>query len=485
MNERVLLIRPNHTQDKKDNYVTFPLGLGYIAAVLRERGYQVSVIDLTIEDVNYGDLENRIKQFNPDIIGISAISYEYLQVKELSAYLKRVVPSKIILGGLLATYNYDLVLNKTDVEICVIGEGELTIIDLLENLAFLAEVKGIAYKENGNITLNPPRELISDLDALPFPAYDLFDIDEYSELLMRDIYMSHKYLPKKKIHRKMTLESGRGCPFACQFCSKCFTTIRRKSVDRIIEEMKYLQEHYAIDILGFQDELFFFEKNYIYEFCQKIKPLGVSWYGNARVNTIDRETLELIVKSNCLTIGFGVESGSEKILKNMNKKTSPSQIEETLKNVLEVGLPTTISLILGYPGEDKQSVQDTLDLLKRVGHPGLMFRYITPYPGSALYDYCLENGVIENEEEYMESLGDGTGPYRFRVNLSNFTDEELIDLLPETIQKAVRNYSVYLLKHPIYLFKYLTNKDFMNPVYYYYNRWSRPTNYDKAGKKRG
>jgi len=485
MNERVLLIRPNHTQDKKDNYVTFPLGLGYIAAVLRERGYQVSVIDLTIEDVNYGDLENRIKQFNPDIIGISAISYEYLQVKELSAYLKRVVPSKIILGGLLATYNYDLVLNKTDVEICVIGEGELTIIDLLENLAFLAEVKGIAYKENGNITLNPPRELISDLDALPFPAYDLFDIDEYSELLMRDIYMSHKYLPKKKIHRKMTLESGRGCPFACQFCSKCFTTIRRKSVDRIIEEMKYLQEHYAIDILGFQDELFFFEKNYIYEFCQKIKPLGVSWYGNARVNTIDRETLELIVKSNCLTIGFGVESGSEKILKNMNKKTSPSQIEETLKNVLEVGLPTTISLILGYPGEDKQSVQDTLDLLKRVGHPGLMFRYITPYPGSALYDYCLENGVIENEEEYMESLGDGTGPYRFRVNLSNFTDEELTDLLPETIQKAVRNYSVYLLKHPIYLFKYLTNKDFMNPVYYYYNRWSRPTNYDKAGKKRG
>ncbi len=484
MSERILLIRPNHTQDRKDDYVTFPLGLGYIAAVLIKRGYKVCVIDLTLEDVNYDDLENRIKKFDPNIIGISALSYEYLQVKKLSAYLKRVIPCKIVLGGHLATYNYDLVLKKIGVDICVIGEGELTIVDLLENLFSLTEVKGIAYKEDGKIILNAPRELISDLDTLPFPAYELFDINEYSEFLMKDIYMSHKYLPKKKTHRKMTLESGRGCPFACQFCSKVFTTIRRESVDRIIEEIKYLKERYAIDVFGFQDELFFLNRNYINEFCQKIRPLGVSWYGDARVDTVDRETLEMIVKSGCLTISFGVESGSEKILKNMNKKTTPSQIEETLKNALEVGLPTCMGLILGYPGEDKQSVQDTIDLLKRVGHPGIRFRYITPYPGSPLYNHCIENGLIENEEEYLESLGDGTGPYRFRINLTNFTDEELRGLLPETIKKAIRNYLIYLLKHPNHLFKYLTNKDFMNPIYYYYNRWFHPTNYDRAAKKR-
>ena len=483
MNRRILLIRPNHTQDKKNNYATFPSGLAYVASVLIKRDYTVNITDLTLEDVNYDNLAERVKRFNPDIIGISAMSFEYAQVRKLSSYLKKIIPCKIILGGPIV-FNYDLILRKIDVDICVIGEGELTIVDLLENLSSLAEVKSIAYRDNGQIIRTAPRELIRDLDAIPFPAYELFDMDKYSRLLIKDAYISHKYLPKKKVHRKMSLEASRGCPFACDFCSKLFRTTRRRSADRVIEEIRYLKERYDIDVFGFYDELFFSNKDAVYEFCQKIRPLEVGWHAMFRVDTVDRESLEMLKKSGCLEITFGVESGSDKILKNMNKKTTSSQIEETLKNALEIGLLTDASFILGYLGEDKDSVQDTIDLLKRVGYPGIRFRYITAYPGSLLYDRCIENGLIENEEAYLESLGDGTGPYRCRINFTKFTDEELTALLPETTTKILRNYLIYLLKHPNYLFKYLTRKDFMNPVYYYYNRWFHPTNYDKASKKR-
>lgn len=483
MDERVLLIRPNHTQDKKDTYVTFPLGLAYIGAVLLKNGCKVQVIDLTLEDVNYDNLAERVKGFNPDIIGISALSFEYAQVRKLSSYLKKIIPCKIILGGTIV-FNYDLILRKIDVDICVIGEGELTIVDLLENLSSLAEVKSIAYRDNGQIIRTAPRELIRDLDAIPFPAYELFDMDKYSKLLMNDAYISHKYLPKKKVHRKMSLEASRGCPFACDFCSNLFRTIRRRSADGVIEEIRYLKERYDIDIFGFYDELFFSNKDAVYEFCQKIRPLEVGWHALFRVDTVDRESLEMLKKSGCLEITFGVESGSEKILKNMNKKVSPAQVENTLRDALEVGLPVDMSLILGYPGEDKDSVHDTIDLLKRIGYPGIRFRYITPYPGSPLYNRCIENGLIENEEAYLESLGDGTGPYRFRINFTKFTDEELTALLPRTTKRILRNYLIYLLKHPGCLCRYLTRKDVMNPVYYYYNRWFHPTNYDKAAKRK-
>jgi len=459
------------------------LNLGYLAAVLLKEEYNVNIIDLTIEDVDYNDLSKRLKDFNPDIIGITALSHEYVQVKRMSVYLKETCPCPVILGGHLATHSYKMVLEKTDIDICVLGEGELTIIDLLKNLSHLEKVKGIAYK-NGKTILNEQRELISDLDTIPFPAYELFDIDKYSALLMNDIYLSKKYLRKRETHKKMSLEAGRGCPFACDFCSKIFKKIRRRSVGKIIEEIIFLKDNYNIDIFGFQDELLFASKEYISDFCRQIEPLKINWYGNARIDTVDKEMLDIITGTGCLLISYGVESGSKKILKNMNKKITPSKIEETLKNTLKIGMPIDMGLILGYPGEDRSTVQDTIEMLAKVGYPGLKFRYITPYPGSPLYNRCIENGKIKSEEDYLESLGDGTGPYRFRINFTDFTDDELINLVPEITQKVFRNYLIYLLKHPVYLIKYLIRRDVMNPVFYYYNKLMHPTNYDKAAQKK-
>jgi len=228
--KNIVLMRLNGTQDKRDNYVTLPLGLGYIAAVLKKEGYKVSIVDLTLEDVNYDNVIERLRNIGPDLVGITALSYEYIQVKKMASLLNKNIQCKIVLGGHLPLYNYKLVLEKTNVDICVIGEGELTIVDLLNNISSLEKVKGIAYKENEQVKLNEARELINDLDTIPFPAYELFEMEKYSTLLMNDIYLSKKFLPKKRTHKKTSMEAGRGCPFSCEFCSKMFKKGRRRSI---------------------------------------------------------------------------------------------------------------------------------------------------------------------------------------------------------------------------------------------------------------
>ncbi|MBF0186654.1 MAG: B12-binding domain-containing radical SAM protein [Magnetococcales bacterium] len=482
---RVLLIRPNHSNGKKNPYGTFPLGLAYIAAVLRESGHEVQIMDLSKENVDMESVAQSIERFNPDMFGLTAISFEYVFVKKLASWLKEKYAKPIILGGQLASHSPTLVVENSDVDICVIGEGELTIVDLLNNMDKLGQVKGIVYRDGEVTRSTSPRELIQDLDSVPFPAYDLVDMDEYSEFLKTDIYMSPKYLPKLpkgQEHRVMAVMSGRGCPFVCGYCTQMFESIRKRSIENVMEEMTLLKEKYGITIINFVDELFFFSKKYTREFCEKVAPMKMGWYGNARIDTVDKELLTLISKSGCLTIGYGVETASAEILKRMHKKITPKRIERTMRETLEVGLPTSIGLILGYPGETRETVQETIDMLKRVGFPGTKFHYVTPYPGSPLYNECVANGTISDELSYLESLGDGTGPYKFRFNFTDMSDQELSDLLHESSRKVMRNYLWYLVTHPKYLFRYLRYKDFMNPVYYYYSQWRRPTNYSRAAK---
>ena len=264
--DNILLLRPNHTEDKKDTYISLPLGLGYIGSSLLKEGYNVLIIDLALENVNYNNLTERIKKFNPKVIGISALSFQYIHVKKLVNYLKSITTCKIILGGFLATYNYNIVLEKILIDICILGEGELTIIKLLKNLDNLSNVSGIAYKENNQIIATSSNELIKDLDSIPFPAYHLFDIDKYSIFSMSDMYIPHTYLKKKKIHKQLTLIGTRGCPFACNFCSKMNYIYRPRSLKSVIEEIKYLKNTYDIDIFGFHDELLFSNFKQIQDF---------------------------------------------------------------------------------------------------------------------------------------------------------------------------------------------------------------------------
>ncbi len=246
--------------------------------------------------------------------------------------------------------------------------------------------------------------------------------------------------------------------------------------------MNSLKSKYNIDIFGFQDELLFASKKQIQKFCEHIKKLNVNWYGDSRVNVVDKECIQLLKDSGCINISFGVESGSQKILKSMNKGTTLQQIERAIESCLDLDLTPGMGMILGYPGEDIHTIHETIDLFKKLGYPALKFRYITPYPGSTLYNDCIKDGTIKNEKEYLESLGDGTGPYKFRFNFTKFSDEQLTSLLPYVVNKIVKNYVFFLLKNPRRLFRYIFERSFMNPFCYFYYRIFHPNNYDKAAK---
>jgi radical SAM superfamily enzyme YgiQ (UPF0313 family) len=220
----------------------------------------------------------------------------------------------------------------------------------------------------------------------------------------------------------------------------------------------------------------------MFDFCDKIKDWEIGWYGNARINTVDKETIKKAKESKCLEIAYGVESGSPTILKNMNKKITTNQIIDVLSYTISIGLPFDMGLIIGYPGENRITISETINMFKKIGYPALKFRYITPYPGSKLYNMCIDNKLIVDEEKYLISLSDGTGPYRFRINFTEFSDEELAVLIKETTHKIFNNYLKYLLKNPKKMFCRMFLKDITNPLYVWYNRAMRPTNYDKARK---
>jgi len=478
--KRVLLLRPNSTDGHKDSYVAFPLGLGYIASSLRDVGHQVSVIDLTIEEVDEDLLRRRVKVFSPDMVGITALSYAYDPVKKLAALIKSVVKCPIVLGGQLSTYSSHVVLRNTAVDICVIGEGELTSIELMKHLDDPSKVLGVSFIRNGEQVFTPSRPVIEDLDSISMPAYDLFPMDEYTK--MNDVYLSRQHTAKGKVHRKLCIEAGRGCPFGCHFCSTTFKRVRKRSVGSLVAEMRYLHYVYGVDTFGFQDELFFSSKSYVREFCSNISDMQIGWFGNARVDTVDEETILLARDNKCLEIAFGVESGSQSILDAMNKKTKVDRIEHIISFAIDSNMPIDMGLILGYPGENEKSVQDTIDMLSRIGYPGLKFRYLTPYPGSKVYDAFVKSGFITDEDRYLTSLGDGRGPYVPRFNLTEFDDDALRRLLKVVSDKVFMNYIIYLLLRPWKLMRRIFRKDVMNPLYVIVNRIQHPTNYDKARK---
>jgi radical SAM superfamily enzyme YgiQ (UPF0313 family) len=328
------------------------------------------------------------------------------------------------------------------VDICVIGEGEVTASDLMENMDNLKGVKGIAFMEDGKIVVTERRENIKDVDSVPRPPYELFAMDIYRT---NRLYIHNKamtlYTNQKKPH-VMAMISGRGCPFKCNFCSRTFKTIRVRSVESILDEIDFFSEEYGVGGINFVDELLFFDKKMINPLAGELGKRGILWNGQARMDTVDFDMLKYYKENGLVSIGYGVESGSDIILEKMNKKIRKDQIENALVRTIEAGVHLKIQLIYGYPGESRETLNDTVELFKRIKHPGRRFSILTPLPGSEVYDMAVERGLIEDEDEYLSKIYEGF--WRRAVNLTDFDDNEFDTLREETEKKMRENYKEYL-----------------------------------------
>jgi len=450
----VLLIQPPHEYEGKDrDQVFFPIGLGYIARVLLDEGHYVEVLDLHAVRMPLDQVLDVIRNNSFDVLGISAMSTQYNYVRRLAGAIKEIDNSiKIILGWVLSTYSYESILEHTEVDICVIGEGEVTIKELLKNLDNYKSIDGIAFKKDGVVIKNKDRQYIQDLDTLPLPPYHLFPMEIYINNL--NVIGAGEKL------RTINISIGRGCPYNCNFCSKSFSGFRLRSVDSVIKEIEYLKDNYAIEGMAFADECLVIRRDRVLELCEKISAMRVVWNCQGRVNLVDEKLLCKMKSAGCTAIGYGIESGSQKILNAMNKKITTDQAKSAILATRKAGLYPVIQMMFGYPGEDEETIRETIRFFQEIDHPGCEFSPTTPLPGSALWLYSLDTGFIKGEKEFLEKLEGGYMPDApVLVNYTDFSTAQLRTIRENMERRIRRN---YIRRHPLHTLREYANRLLFN-----------------------
>lgn len=465
---RILLINPMSSRKPpvKGRKAHFPISLGLIAACLREKGFTVNVFDNEVECLNKYELHDLIKKSEYDVYGLTANAPNYGYIKGLSKMIKDLKDKPVILGGPLSTYSYEVVLKNTGVDICVIGEGEETVVDLLENMDKLEKVPGIAYMENGYVKRTPPRAFEKSRDEYPFPAYELFNMDPYlkRELGQYEGWGSRHLNKDVSGIKTLGMITGIGCPYSCKFCTRSVTKTRMRSVDNIISEIKYCMDKFDVKAVRFLDDLLIVNERKTLEFCEKIKPLNILWSGQARTNVIHDSLAKAMKDAGCAGIGFGYESGCDRLLEAMNKKVTVEDHRRATLAAKKNGIAIRVQIMFGFPGENKESIDETIKFFKEIEIPPRRFNILTPLPGSEIYDECIREKIISDEEKYFEkvsALEGGFATKKVLINLTEMSDEEFEALLlyaektmEDNFKKIFRKrYGVwaFLMEHELFL----------------------------------
>ncbi len=374
----------------------FPLGLGYIAAVLKREGHDVVIIDPEAQGLDYPGIRRAIRDFKPDVAGLSAATPSFEQACRIARIAREEGVSDIILGGAHASSVPSLVLEKCpDINLVAIGEGEGIMSDLCKGRP-LDEIEGIAYRKDGEIRFTKPREFIADVDSLPFPARELVDLG---------LYRPNTYVDMGK--RSATLITSRGCPSRCIFCASHKTLGRRFRVHSpgyVISEMEHLMEKYNIEHFIFNDDTFTVNRKRVLEICSLItsRKMKVNWYCFARVDTLDRELLSVMMKAGCSSIGLGIESGDAEVLKNLKKGITLEQSRRAMKICNEAGIETYAFFILGSPGESLASMRRTINFAKELKPTLAFFNMMVPYPGTEVFSSLnLNPDSIDNWKDFV------------------------------------------------------------------------------------
>ncbi|NOZ58219.1 MAG: radical SAM protein [Euryarchaeota archaeon] len=378
---RLLLVHPHFPYPGKD---LFPLGLGYLAASVEDIA-EVGVIDESVERVT----PEKLREFNPEFVGITATTPSFGRAREIIALVRRVLPeARVIVGGTHATFRPEEALSA-GVDVVVRGEGEETLRELLEGRE-LGRIRGISYLEEGEAVHNPDRSLIQNLDALPFPAWRYFPLHAY---------------------RVMSLISARGCVYHCAYCSAAQFWRRRvrfRSPRNVVEEVERL---YSMGFrrLRFMDSTFTLDRRRALEMCALIEELGypdLSWSCETRADHLDEELLGALKSAGCTLICLGVDSGAQEVLDRCRRGISVEQVREAILTAKRMGIKVRAYVTFGFPGESAESVRATVRLLEETKPEQILLSLATAYPGTE-----LERGrFVEVHENWVRKFhGHGMG----------------------------------------------------------------------------
>jgi len=411
----ILVIAPRYNEgDFANNVYMFPLGLGYISAILKQAGHRVNCLNLNHMDGKTDHLVHQAMLANHryDFVCTGGLSNSYRQIKVITdAVHETETGAGIVLGGGMISSEPQLMFEALKPDYMVIGEGEITIQDLLdciENNGNLDCIPGIGYRDKrGHLRITKNRAPIANLDALPWPDFEGFEFQAHlSDMRPTDLFFYDLF----DFPRVYPIIGSRGCPFLCTFCYHPLgRKYRQRSIESIMSELEVMVKKYQINIIAIYDEIFTYDQERVFEFCKRIKelidavPWDLRWNCQMRVDGLDENSLRTMKEAGCHMVSYGFESYSTTVLKSMRKHITPEQITKAIEITKNNSISLQANFIFGDSAETSQTAKETLDYWKKEIKTGIQLSMISAYPGTKIYQHAIEQGMINDRLEFISN----------------------------------------------------------------------------------
>jgi len=437
----ILLVIPRYKTYGSHGHYVMPLGILYVSSYLKTS--QVANVQTLNLNHRKGDEEDvlarLIYEHNIDVFAIGGLSGEYTDIARMVQYARKIKPQiYIVVGGGIMTADPKVTMDSMpEIDFGVIGEGEVTVVELMETLAknhSLNHINGLILRDKEKYIITSPRIELVELDKLPFPDYEGFDYGIYLEENPDISDEGRKY-------SQVSVIGARSCKYNCTFCfHPSGTTYRQRSLDSIFAEIDYLISHYNISYIALREELFATDNKRVKEFCERIEPYNFDWSIQLRIDSIDRELVDLLKNTRCRYVFVGVESASNEVLRSMRKGINLQQVEIALNMLDSAELNSRSGIIFGDSAETFETAIYSLNWFNANSLRYRMFvDMVIAFPGSILYKKACQSGVISDPVQFLK---DGC-PIVNLTQMDNLKFQELVSLVEEINRRhyVVKDYS--------------------------------------------
>jgi radical SAM superfamily enzyme YgiQ (UPF0313 family) len=440
---RVLAVHPPYPGAPTIRYL--PIGFGLVLAQARTK-HDVTLLDLLNESATWNDLDRELQRGDYDACFVSGFAMQVRGMLEVTRRVRALSPhTKVVIGGVGVSDIPGIALRYTGADAVALGECERMILPMLDSIAAGAafeHVDGFAFRHGDQVVQNPKAPLVRDLDDLGMPAYDLFDVERIS----RQSYNGWGY-------RSMYMESSRGCPFRCAFCinsvlndqqmlstiyggtSERNSSLRLRSTRSVVAEIQYLQSRWGINDVVFSDEEFMTQKQRVFELCDALKPLGITWLTSGRADWATRDKLAAMKNAGCRGVLFGIETGSQTMMNMMVKSAKKDRVVAGINAARDVGLGFIANFMIGHPGETADTIQESVEFCRDMGLVYLP-AYTTLFPNSKMF-HERKDTMVPSWTDYFEKLSRVQFNSNLLYNLSTLPDASLKRLRNRAIAESV------------------------------------------------
>lgn len=433
---KVLYIIPRYKTYGMEGHYVMPMGILYVSAYVKHsRVADVYTLNLNhVMGEEYDIIESEIRNHNIDFVGIGGLSGEYKDLARIVAYVRKISVNIIIqVGGGIMTADPEVtMLAMPEVNVGIIGEGELTSVELIEALRDgkdLSTVDGLIYRTTNGLRTTKPRKEIEDIDSLPFPDYEGFC---YGEYLRNNPDISDE----GKRYSQVSVIGGRSCKYNCTFCfHPSGSKYRQRSIDSIFSEIDWLVSHYNITYLALREELFATDNERVRDFCNRMEKYDFDWSIQLRIDNVNQELVNMLKNTRCRYIFIGVESAVNSILKSMHKGITVEHIEKALEMLHEAGLNSRSGVIMGDTMETEDTANQTIEwFMKHKDKYRMFLDMIIAFPGSIIYKRACREGKIPDRIKFLK---DGC-PI---INLTNMPEEQFLEMMNRVEKFNYRKYN--------------------------------------------